>query len=56
MMLSGLKVVGPEKPRVGDFVVMFFNLKYVGEREPVTFERLYVSAELLGGFKEGVRG
>ncbi|MEB3778955.1 MAG: hypothetical protein GSR85_01795 [Desulfurococcales archaeon] len=52
MILAKFEVYGPEKPRVGDPVVVFFELIYVGDESPITLDRIYVSVQLPDGSVE----
>ncbi len=46
--LTNFTVYGPKDLRVGKYVVVFFNLEYVGSGS-ITFDRIYVSAALPDG-------
>ncbi len=42
-------IYGPKNPGVGDFVVVFFTLKYIGESGHAVIDRIYVKAILPDG-------
>ncbi len=51
--LINFTIYGPKDLRVGDYVVVFFNLEYVGSEDTIMFDRIYVSASLPdGGLRE----
>ena len=47
--ITNYVVYGPSNPRVGDVLVVFFTLKYIGESGQAVLDRVYVKAVLPDG-------
>ena len=49
MILTRFDIYGPKGPQVGDPLVVFLTLVYVGEESPVTLDKIAVAAQLPDG-------